>query len=59
MSIQDFYRKFVSVSEDNALVETLRRLSLLEDPKAMFGNEPAADWSQWSEASEVMAAGQA
>ena len=59
MSIQDFYRKFVSVSEENPLVETLRRLSLFEDPNAMFGEEPANDWYQWSEASESMAAGQA
>jgi hypothetical protein len=59
MSIQDFYRKFVSMSEENTLVETLRRLSLYEDPKAMFGEEPAADWSQWSDSSESMVAGQA
>jgi len=59
MSIQDFYRKFVSVSEENSLVETLRRLSLLEDPKAMFRDDPLADWTQWSEISESMATAQA
>jgi hypothetical protein len=52
MSIQDFYRKFVS--EENALVETLRRLSLLEDPKTMF--EEVEPWNQWSEACESVAA---
>lgn len=59
MSIQDFYRKFVSTSEENTLVGTLRRLSLLEDPKAMFGEEPGNEWNIWTEASESLAAGQA
>jgi hypothetical protein len=58
MSIQDFYNKFVSATENNALVESLRRLSLLEDPKAMLGEEPA-DWLQWTEATESGAAVQA
>jgi len=50
MSIQDFYKKFVSVTENNALVESLRRLSLLDDPKSMFEAEPANEWAIWSEA---------
>ena len=48
MSIHDFYAKFVSATENNALVESLRRLSLLDDPKAMFEGEPAAEWQYWS-----------
>ena len=59
MSIQDFYKKFVSATENNALVESLRRLSLFEDPKAMLGEEPEGDWLVWSESSEAMASGQA
>ena len=56
MSIQDFYKKFVSATENSALVESLRRLSLFEDPKAMLGEEPPADWLQWTaEASEAIA----
>jgi hypothetical protein len=48
MSIHDFYQKFVSATENNALVESLRRLSLLEDPKAMFEEEPANEWLYWT-----------
>lgn len=55
MSIQDFYKKFVSATENNVLVDSLRRLSLLDDPKAMLGEEPT-DWLQWTEASESVAA---
>ena len=59
MSIQDFYKKFVSATENNALVESLRRLSLFEDPKAMLGEEPEGDWLIWSEGSESLASSQA
>jgi hypothetical protein len=58
MSIQDFYKKFVSATENNALVESLRRLSLFEDPKAMLAGEPG-EWIVWTEASEAMTAAQA
>ena len=47
MSIQDFYKKLVSTTENNALVESLRRLSLLADPKAMFEEDP--NWIVWNE----------
>ncbi|HET9225989.1 MAG TPA: hypothetical protein VFR31_04940 [Thermoanaerobaculia bacterium] len=50
MSIHDFHQKFVSATEDNALVESLRRLSQLEDPKVMFEGDPTGEWSYWSEA---------
>jgi hypothetical protein len=53
MSIQDFYKKFVSSTENNALVESLRRLSLFEDPK-MFGEE-ADPWLQWTDGAESVA----
>ena len=58
MSIQDFYRRFVSVSEENALVASLRRLSLIEDPKVMLEGDQNADWYQWPALSESIAAGQ-
>ncbi len=54
MSIQDFYKKFVS-AENNVLVESLRRLSLFEDPKAMLGEDPTTDWGVWTEAAESVA----
>lgn len=49
MSIADFYQKFVSASESNVLVESLRRLSLLDDPRVMFSEEPQNEWSLWTE----------
>lgn len=55
MSIQDFYQKLVSTTENNALVESLRRLSLLDDPKAMLKEDPT--WAIWTEGET--AAGQA
>ena len=55
MSIHDFYQKFVSATENNALVESLRRLSLLEDPKVMFEGEPTNEWAIWSESSVALA----
>ena len=48
MSIADFYQKFVSATENNVLVESLRRLRLLDDPKAMFEEEPANEWLYWT-----------
>jgi hypothetical protein len=48
MSIADFYQKFVSATENNALVESLRRLSLLDDPKAMFEGDPLGEWAYWT-----------
>ena len=59
MSIQDFYKKFVSATENNALVESLRRLSLFEDPKAMLGEEAGGDWIVWNDPGEAMIAVQA
>lgn len=47
MSIHDFYSKFVSAEEESSLLGTLRRLSLFDDPKAMFDEEPLSDWYPW------------
>lgn len=60
MSIQDFYAKFVSATENSTLVESLRRLSLLEDPRSMFEGDPGtlSEWNVWTETPE-MAVGQA
>lgn len=48
MSIHDFYAKFVSAEENGSLLETLRRLTLFESPRAMFQSEPLSDWGVWS-----------
>jgi hypothetical protein len=55
MSIHDFYSKLVSTTENNALVDSLRRLSLLDDPKAMFEGEPQNDWIVWTDGREALA----
>lgn len=49
MSIQEFYKKFVSATENNVLVESLRRLSLHEDARAMFEEEPNNEWIIWQD----------
>ena len=59
MSIQDFYKKLVSATENNVLVESLRRLTLLDDPKAMLGEDPTVDWSVWTEGGGEQIAAQA
>lgn len=48
MSIHDFHQKFMSTTENNDLVESLRRLSQLEDPKMMFEGEESSEWVYWS-----------
>jgi len=47
MSIHDFYSKFVSAEEESSLLGTLRKLTLFEDPRAMFEDEPLAEWQPW------------
>jgi len=59
MSIHDFHQKFVSVTENNVLVQSLRRLSLLDDPKSMFEGDPMGEWGIWTGGTESLAAGQA
>ena len=61
MSIHDFYSKFVSATESNALVESLRRLSLLDDPKSIFNGEFRAEWLIWTDGGggEALATGHA
>jgi hypothetical protein len=58
MSIHDFYSKFVSSEEENSVLRTLRRLSLFDDPKAMFDDEPLGEWNPWM-GSEMSAEGMA
>jgi hypothetical protein len=55
MSIHDFYQKFVSATENNALVESLRQLSLLDDPKVMFEGEPTNEWAIWTDSGALVA----
>jgi hypothetical protein len=60
MSIHDFYQKFVSATENNVLVSSLRHLSLLDNPKAMFEGEQQNEWIIWSEGGgEALATGRA
>jgi len=59
MSIVDFYQKFVSATENSVLVESLRRLSLLDDPKSMFEGEPQNEWAIWEQGGGNLATGQA
>lgn len=59
MSIHDFHNRFVSATENNVLVESLRRLSLLDDPKSMFEAEPQGEWGIWTEGTESLATGHA
>lgn len=54
MSIHDFYSKFVSSEEENSLLGTLRRLTLFEDPRMMFQEEPLGDWSVWMETAQEL-----
>ena len=49
MSIHDFYSRLVAVNEENALLGTLRKLSLLDDPKSMFNEEPLGEWIPWGD----------
>ncbi len=51
MSIHDFYSRLVSMNEENALLGTLRKLSLLDDPKSMFSEEPLGEWIPWGDPS--------
>ncbi len=51
MSIRDFYSKLTLGHEDNALLGSLRRLLLIEEPAAAGGgtNDPMGDWGIWSQ----------
>ena len=59
MSIPEIYTRFVSATENSVLVESLRQLSLLVDPKSMFENEETIEWNIWMDSSEGLAAGRA
>lgn len=56
MHIRDFHVKFVSCSEECDLLGALRRLSRLEDPQAMMGDEDSLtnDWIVWGEAGGIL-----
>ncbi|HEX4960111.1 MAG TPA: hypothetical protein VF173_04685 [Thermoanaerobaculia bacterium] len=48
MQIHEFCRKFTSVGEQGNLFAALRKLSQVEDVKALLQMEFAsADWGQW------------
>lgn len=52
MSIHAFHVKLMSVSEECGLLGALRRLSLIEDPKAMLDDDGTVnnDWIIWGDA---------
>ena len=51
MSIHDFYQKFVVRHREQCPGGVRsRRLSLLDDPKAMFEGEPTNEWVSGPEA---------
>ena len=49
MQIHDFHTKLTSANQEGHLFEALRSLSLIEDPKVMFGGEATVlgDWYVW------------
>jgi hypothetical protein len=52
MSIQDFHSQLKNAQQNDALMSTLRRLSLVEDLKAVVHDPvtPTADWGPWASA---------
>lgn len=53
MLIHDFHLKFVSSTEECGLLSALRKLSRLEDPQAMIGDDDSTisnDWIVWGDA---------
>ena len=57
MSIRDFYSKLTVGHEDNALLSSLRRLLLIEEPLEAGGGtaDPLGDWTTWQSAVECEA----
>ena len=49
MSIHDFYSRLVSVNEESALLGTLRKLSLLDDPQSMLLEGLLGEWIPWGD----------
>lgn len=51
MHIRDFHLKFISSTEECDLLGALRRLSRLENPQAMMGDDDSltTDWTIWSD----------
>lgn len=53
MQIRDFHLKFISCTEECDLLGALRRLSRLESPQAMMGDDDGVltnDWIVWGDA---------
>lgn len=52
MHIRDFHLKLISGTEECDLLGALRRLSRLESPQAMIGDDGSTistDWTIWTE----------
>ena len=54
MQIRDFHLKFITCTEEcGGLLSALRRLSRLDDPQAMIGDDDGTisnDWIVWGDA---------
>jgi hypothetical protein len=50
MSIHDFHAQLATANEDESLMSTLRRLSMVEDLKAVIQDpaNPTVDWAPWN-----------
>jgi hypothetical protein len=50
MSIQDFHVQLTTAHEQDGLMSTLRRLSQVEDLKAVIQDPttPSSDWGPWN-----------
>ncbi|MFY9823050.1 MAG: hypothetical protein WAM82_16835 [Thermoanaerobaculia bacterium] len=47
MHIQAFHHKFTSKAESGDLFQALRKLSLVDDFKSMFGPIANSEWINW------------
>ncbi len=57
MFIRDFHSKLVSGKEEGRLFEALRKLNLIESPKAVTNEDSA--WSVWADGSGSLATAKA
>jgi hypothetical protein len=48
MHIHDFHSQLNSANEDGGLLNVLRSMSLIEDPKNLLDGVDGTDWLPWS-----------
>lgn len=50
MSIHDFHSKLNACNTEGSLLETLRKLSAVENLQNLLGeDEPTAEWGMWTD----------